>query len=62
MAHIYEQSGSKGHSESAPGNAGQPEVDCLVVGAGPAGLVVATYLSRFHRHVLVADGGKAAQA
>lgn len=43
MAHIHEQSRSKRHSESAPGNAGQPEVDCLIVGAGPAGLVVATY-------------------
>ncbi len=40
---------------------GQPvstaEVDVLVIGAGPAGLTAATYLTRFHRTVLVADGG-----
>jgi thioredoxin reductase (NADPH) len=33
-------------------------VDVLVIGAGPGGLTAATYLSRFRRSVLVADGGK----
>ena len=33
-----------------------PEV--LIVGAGPAGLTAATYLGRFLRRVLVADGGE----
>ncbi len=33
------------------------DVDVLIVGAGPAGLTAATYLARFHRSVLVADGG-----
>lgn len=34
------------------------QVDVLVIGAGPAGLTAATYLARFRRSVLVADGGK----
>lgn len=33
------------------------DVDVLIVGAGPAGLTAATYLARFHRSVVLADGG-----
>jgi thioredoxin reductase (NADPH) len=33
------------------------DVDVLIVGAGPAGLMAAIYLARFERKVLVVDGG-----
>lgn len=33
-------------------------LDCLVVGAGPAGLTAAIYLARFHLDILVVDSGK----
>ncbi len=33
------------------------EIDCLIVGGGPAGLTAAIYLSRFHLKVRVIDSG-----
>jgi thioredoxin reductase (NADPH) len=33
------------------------DVDALIVGGGPAGLVAAVYLARFRRSVVVVDGG-----
>lgn len=33
------------------------EVDCLIIGGGPAGLTAATYLGRFRRNALLIDSG-----
>lgn len=34
------------------------QVDCLIVGAGPAGLTAAVYLTRFRRSVMLVDAGE----
>lgn len=47
--------------DALPAQPGKPDaspVDCLVVGAGPAGLTTALYLARFHLNVLVIDNGR----
>ena len=35
-----------------------PDLDCLIVGGGPAGLTAAIYLARFHLKIRVIDAGK----
>jgi thioredoxin reductase (NADPH) len=37
----------------------EPVLDCLIVGAGPAGLTTAVYLQRFHRKLQVLDSAEA---
>ena len=39
-----------------------PELDCLIIGGGPAGLTAAIYLARFHLKVRVVDAGNSRAA
>ena len=40
----------------------EPELDCLVIGGGPAGLTAAIYLARFHLELKVVDAGNSRAA
>jgi thioredoxin reductase (NADPH) len=49
---------------AAPGSqaAEACQLDCLIIGGGPAGLTAAVYLARFHLRALVVDEGKSRAA
>jgi thioredoxin reductase (NADPH) len=38
-------------------NSSKKQVDCIIIGAGPAGLTAAIYLARFRREIMVVDNG-----
>ena len=42
---------------AAPARCAEMEVDCAIIGGGPAGLAAATYLARYRRSVVVFDRG-----
>ena len=44
-------------SADAVAGSDDERLDCLIIGAGPAGLTAATYLIRFHRRIAVVDAG-----
>lgn len=37
-------------------------LDCLIIGAGPAGLIASTYLARYRRNIMVIDAGSSRAA
>ena len=46
------------HSASAKPPVTRADLDCLIIGGGPAGLTAAIYLARFHLSLRVVDAGK----
>src|SRR4051812_18635559 len=48
--------------DGTAGPAMTPEVDCLIIGGGPAGLRAAIYLARSRRSVRIVDDGQSRAA
>lgn len=48
-------------ASNLPGSDQEP-LDCLVIGAGPAGLTAAIYLARFRLKIAIVDAGKSRAA
>ena len=46
------------HSASPKPPVTRADLDCLIIGGGPAGLTAAIYLARFHLSIRVVDAGK----